>query len=382
MQQPYIVVVGSSNTDMVVKSARIPLLGETVTGGELFCVPGGKGANQAVAAARLGGQVCFVTKVGDDLFGRQAVEGYQNEGIDVEHIFRTEEAPTGVALILVDESGENLISVASGANHALTAVDVAAVADTIRGASVLMLQLEIPMESVLAAAQIAHEANVPVVLDPAPSPDGPLDPELLRCVSYLTPNETEASRLTGIQVTDQASAREAASKLLDSGPDHVIITLGRAGALACERDDAIMIEAFAVDAIDSTAAGDAFNGGLAVAIGGGRTFKRAVLETCATGALSTTQIGVQLSLPSAMKLDEFVLARGMTSSEARTRGSTLSFLKLVGGLFLLLEYGLILVPSLASGCPSPASVNLRTKADSETETACRSAETCVLLDFL
>ena len=248
-----------------------------------FCVPGGKGANQAVAAARLGQRVTFIGKVGSDLFGDQAIAGYQKEDIDVAHIFRSKDMPTGVALIMVDRAGENLISVASGANHALTAGDIEEVADVIRSASVLMLQLETAMEPVIAAAQIAHRANVPVILDPAPAPNAPLDPALLECVSFLTPNEGEASRLTGIAIDDEASARVAAKKLLAAGPSCVILTLGVAGALVCTSTGTAMIESFPVDAVDSTAAGDAFNGGLAAALAAGKSLDVAVVEACACG---------------------------------------------------------------------------------------------------
>ncbi len=306
MAHPHIVVVGSSNTDMVVKSARIPVPGETVTGGEFVCVPGGKGANQAVAAARLGAQVTFVAKVGDDLFGRQAIEGYQREGINVEHIGRSKNAPTGVALILVDDAGENLISVASGANHAFMPEDIERIGDVICSASVLMLQLEIPEETAIAAAKIAYDAGVPVILDPAPTPEGQLNPELLQRVSYLTPNENEAERLTGIPVTDEESAKAAATKLLSYGPENVFVTLGAAGTLAASRAGTIMIAGFPVNAVDSTAAGDAFNGGLAVAVGAGKSVKEAVLEANAAGALATTKLGAQPSLPRASELKELI----------------------------------------------------------------------------
>lgn len=306
MQSPRIVVVGSSNTDMVVRSARIPLPGETVTGGEFFCVAGGKGANQAVAAARLGGKVALVAKVGDDLLGAQAIEGYQREGIDVSHLLRTSDAPTGVALILVDHSGENSISVASGANHALTVSDVRNAAEAIRDANVLMLQMETPLETVLAAAEMAHDAGVPVILDPAPTPDEPLDAGLLSPVSCLTPNETEASRLTGVDVRDEPSARDAAARLLDRGPRCVILTLGAAGALVCDHSSTIKIDGFPVEAVDSTAAGDAFNGGLAFALGTGKPLPQAVVEACACGALATTKPGAQPSLPCGEQLAAFL----------------------------------------------------------------------------
>ena len=210
MSAPRIVVVGSSNTDMVVKSERIPVPGETVVGGEFVMAAGGKGANQAVAAARLGAEVTFVAKVGDDLFGNQAVEGYRREGILTDWILKDPHSHTGVALILVDAQGENSISVASGANHALTPEDVRLAAERIRAADVLLLQLETPLDTVACAVELAAEAGVATVLDPAPAPDAPLDGALLSNVTYLTPNESEAQRLTGIAVDDEASARAAA----------------------------------------------------------------------------------------------------------------------------------------------------------------------------
>ena len=302
---PSIVVVGSSNTDMVVKSDRLPGPGETVTGGRFAMVPGGKGANQAVAAARLGADVTFVAKVGDDVFGSQAIEGYRRDGIRTDFILRDPEHATGVALILVDRSGENLISVASGANHALTPADVDAAAERIRAADLLMLQLEIPLQSVARAAAIAHQAGVPVMLDPAPAPEGPLDAALLSQITYLTPNEGEAARLTGVEVTDEPSARRAAEKLLAAGARHVIVTLGARGALVASEQAAMLVPGRPVEAVDSTAAGDAFNGGLAVALAGGAAVDAAVRRANRVAALSVTRLGAQTSLPTAEELSRF-----------------------------------------------------------------------------
>jgi len=302
---PSIVVVGSSNTDMVVKSDRLPGPGETVTGGRFAMVPGGKGANQAVAAARLGADVTFVAKVGDDVFGSQAIEGYRRDGIRTDFILRDPEHATGVALILVDRSGENLISVASGANHALTPADVDAAAERIRAADLLMLQLEIPLQSVARAVAIAHRAGVPVMLDPAPAPEGPLDAALLSQITYLTPNEGEAARLTGVEVTDEPSARRAAEKLLAAGARHVIVTLGARGALVASEQAAMLVPGRPVEAVDSTAAGDAFNGGLAVALAGGAAVDAAVRRANRVAALSVTRLGAQTSLPTAEELSRF-----------------------------------------------------------------------------
>lgn len=305
MNTPRIVVVGSSNTDMVVKSDRLPAAGETVTGGQFVMAPGGKGANQAVAAARLGAAVTFVAKVGTDMFGDQAIDGYQQDGILTDLIQRDSEHHTGVALILVDGGGENLISVASGANHALAPSDLNPAVDRIRSASVLMLQLECPLDTVTRAAEIAAEAGVAVVLDPAPAPDSPLDAELLRNVAYLTPNETEATRLTGVEVTDEASAGTAAEKLLAVGARHVIVTLGSKGALVAGPEGSSLVPGHVVDAVDSTAAGDAFNGGLAAGLAGGMSLRDAVQQANLVGALSVTRLGAQPSLPTADDVKRF-----------------------------------------------------------------------------
>jgi len=303
MKRPRIVVVGSSNTDMVVKTERIPVPGETVTGGQFVLAAGGKGANQAVAAARLGAEVTFVARIGQDMFGDQAVEGYRKEGIVTDFVVRDPERHTGVALIMVDQQGENLIAVASGANHALTPADVERAAERIRAADAVMLQLETPMETVRFTAQLAADAGVPVILDPAPA--APLDRSLIERVTYLTPNESEAERLTGLPVQDEASAREAAARLLQTGARHVIVTLGSQGALSAGPDGATLIAGYRVEARDSTAAGDAFNGGLAAALANGLSLEEAVRRANLVGALSVTRMGAQPSLPTEEQLRRF-----------------------------------------------------------------------------
>ncbi len=226
MKVPRIVVVGSVNTDMVVKGQRLPAPGETVTGGRFVMVAGGKGANQAVAAARLGAEVTLVAKVGSDVFGDQAVEDFRREGIHTEWLLRDPEHATGVALILVDRAGENMISVAAGANAALSPAEVDQAGECIRAADVLMLQLEIPLDAVCRAARIAAADDVPVILDPAPA--APLPEQLWKHLTYVTPNESEAERLTGIDVHDEDTARLAAGRLLECGARCAIITLGAA----------------------------------------------------------------------------------------------------------------------------------------------------------
>jgi ribokinase len=303
MKTSRIVVVGSSNIDMIVKAERIPVPGETVTGGRFVMASGGKGANQAVAAARLGAEVTFVAKVGQDVFGEQAVEGYRKEGIVTDLIFRDRRNHTGTALIMVDDAGENLIAVASGANHALKPEDVEHAADAIRTADSVMLQLETPMETVEFTARLAAEAGVPVILDPAPA--APLADTLLEQVAYLTPNKSEAESLTGVQIQDEASAHAAAKMLLARGVRHVIITLGSKGAVVCTPDQSILVPGYRIDARDSTAAGDAFNGGLATALARGLPLNRAVGEANLVGALSVTKVGAQPSLPNEDEVRRF-----------------------------------------------------------------------------
>jgi len=302
---PRIVVVGSSNTDMVVKAERIPVPGETVTGGQFVMAAGGKGANQAVAAARLGAEVTFLAKLGEDMFGDQAVDNYRKEGIVTNLILRDPMNSTGVALIMVDDEGENLIAVASGANHFLSPQDVERAAERIRGADMVMLQLETPMETVEFTARLADDAGVPVILDPAPA--APLADALLEQVTYLTPNETEAERLTGIKVEDDVSAEAAAMNLLQRGAGNVIVTLGAKGALFATPDRVDLVPAYEVEPRDSTAAGDAFNGGLASALAKGLPLEEAVREASLVGALSVTRLGAQPSLPTEDEVRRFAM---------------------------------------------------------------------------
>jgi ribokinase len=304
MSKP-IVVIGSSNTDMIIKVARIPKPGETVIGGEFSTAAGGKGANQAVSAARAGGQVVFVARVGEDMFGEQALNGFMSDGIHVDHVIKDKTAPSGVALIFVDEKGENSIAVASGANAHVSVSDVDAVQDIIASAGIVLMQLEIPIETVKAAAEIADENNVPVILNPAPAQ--PLDDELLRHISILTPNETEAELLTGIRVKDDSSASKAADKLLAKGIYTVLITLGARGVFAASPDFRGIIPAFEVKkAVDTTAAGDVFNGVLAVSLAEHKCLVDAVRFSNAAAALSVTKLGAQTSAPYRAEIEAFM----------------------------------------------------------------------------
>lgn len=320
MKQTKIAVVGSSNTDMIVKSHRIPMPGETVVGGEFLVAPGGKGANQAVAAARLGAEVQFISRVGADAFGDQAIAGYRGDGINTDLIVRDPENATGVALILVDEAGENAISVASGANHAMALEDIERAAAVIREADVLVMQLELPLSVVEGAAEIAAQAGVPVILDPAPAPEKPLPETLLRNITCIKPNASEAGGLTGIRVADESSARQAAGVLLGMGPSCVIITMGSAGALLADESGVVLVPATPIAAVDTTAAGDAFSGALAVGWGSGLRRADAVRLASSAGAFAATRMGAQPSLPSISELEAFRLETGTEWQLSKSAG--------------------------------------------------------------
>lgn len=299
-----IAVVGSSNTDMILRMERIPKPGETIIGDDFCTVAGGKGANQAVAAARAGADVTFIARVGTDMLGDQAIEGFRKDGIDVSHVRRDTVASSGVALIFVDEKGENCIGVAGGANAKLSPADVQAASGAIASADILVMQLETPIETVEAAAKIAHDVGVKVILNPAPAQA--LPESLLPCVSILTPNESEVEILTGQSVASDVDAATAAGLLADKGVDTVLITLGPKGAYAFAGDRKELMAGFEVEAVDSTAAGDVFNGALAVAIAEGKPLREAVAFANAAGALSVTRLGAQPSAPSREQIDRFL----------------------------------------------------------------------------
>ena len=288
-----IVVLGSTNTDMVVSGAKIPVPGETVCGGSFMMNPGGKGANQAVAVNRLSakkGSCVFIAKVGDDLFGRDTAARLAQEGIDARLVTDRRNA-SGTALILVDKKGQNCISVALGANGTLSPKDVKKFAPVIRSADALLLQLETPLETVLWAAQAAHAKKVPVVLNPAPA--AKLPKELYRCLDWITPNETEAELLTGVKVTDLASAQKAEAVLKRRGVANVVITLGSKGCYAAGR----IHPCVKVKAVDTVAAGDTFNGAFVVALAEGRSVDEAVAFAQKASAIAVTRPGAQSSVP-------------------------------------------------------------------------------------
>jgi len=301
-----IAVVGSSNTDMIIKTAKIPRPGETILGGEFHMAAGGKGANQAVAAARAGGVVTFIARVGSDIFGKKAVEGFIRDGIDVKYVYKDRRAASGIALIIVGADGENSIAVASGANANLTPEDVRRAERAISSAKILLMQLETPLETVREAAEIAAAYRVPVILNPAPAKA--LDDNLLRRISILTPNETETEMLTGIKIRKESDMARASQKLLNKGVRAVFITLGSKGVFVASETEKIrrIIPAFKVKAVDTTAAGDVFNGALAVALAEGRPLLEAARFANAAAALSVTKMGAQPSAPHRKEIENFL----------------------------------------------------------------------------
>ena len=302
MESKKIVVVGSTNMDMVVKTRHIPAPGETVLAGSFFINPGGKGANQAVAAARLGGNTSFISKVGNDVFGKQSAKLLDEEGVSTRFLLSDEELPSGVALITVDEKGENTIVVASGANGNLYPKHIEEALDEIAGADIILMQLEIPMETVEFVAKYAASKNVKVILDPAPANE--LSAELLSYINIITPNQTEAEMLCGIKVHDIESAEKAANAIYSLGVKNVLVTLGDLGAVICSEGKIQLVPAPKVEAVDTTAAGDVFNGGLAVALSEGKTLADAVYFGCLAAAVSVTRPGAQSSIPHRKELDQ------------------------------------------------------------------------------
>lgn len=305
MSESKILVIGSSNTDMVICTGHLPLPGETVIGGTFFMNPGGKGANQAVTVARLGGRVSFICKTGSDIFGHQANQLFNEEGIDTSYVFSDTKNPSGVALITVDTDAENCIVVAPGANAHLTPNDLKRSAEAVEAADIILLQLEIPMQTVEAAAAMAYRLGKKVVLNPAPV--SKLSAGLLETLYAITPNETEAEAISGIRITDEHTAEEAARKIASMGVCNVIITLGAKGALVFDGEHCEVVPAYKIQAVDTTAAGDVFNGALVVALSEGRTLPEAVRFACKASAISVTRSGAQNSVPYRTEVDVFNL---------------------------------------------------------------------------
>lgn len=313
--RPKIVVVGSSNTDLVVQVNYLPAPGETILGDNFMMARGGKGANQAVAAARLGAEVTFISRLGQDSFGEMALSACQAEQINTEFISIDTQSASGVALIMVDQLGENVIAVAGGANNTLAPEHVHAAEAAIQEAECVLLQLEIPLETVKTAVSLANKHNVPVILNPAPAMALPTD--LLQAIDILTPNETEAAILGLIN-------REAGDNIQDINPfgiQTVIVTLGGRGALLVQENVRDHIPAYPIDVVDTTAAGDAFNGALAVALANGRSLPDAIDFANAAGALAASKAGAQTSLPTPEKVEQL---QSTTILNTKKRGGALA----------------------------------------------------------
>ncbi len=313
---PDILVVGSLNTDLVVRAPRFPQPGETISGEDLQVIPGGKGANQAVAAARLGSSVSMLGRVGKDNFGDLLLNNLKSNQVDSQLVQR-DDASTGTAIIIVDSNGQNSIVLSAGANGKVTSADITSFLDH----KLLLLQLEIPLETVLSAAQRAHENGLRVILNPAPAQQIP--DSLISLADFIIPNETELSLLTGLPVSDFNSTEQAARKLLEQGAQNVIVTLGSKGALIVTRAQVTYVDAYAVDVVDTTAAGDAFIGGFAAKLlesdsllsniqehtltsTRALALQRAVRYGCACGALAATKFGAQPSLPTKEDVEKFI----------------------------------------------------------------------------
>lgn len=301
-----ITVVGSFVVDLTSRAPHMPVPGETVLGRSFRLGPGGKGGNQAVAAARAGSQVNMITKLGDDEFGAIAKKSFSAEGINLDYTIVTKDHPTGSALIIVDDSGENMIVVTLGACGTITHEEIYAAEEVIKNSSVVMTQLETSSEAVVATIEIASKYNVPIIFNPAPYNDN-YPREILPMVTYVTPNETEAGYMTGLEVNSNESVLLAASKIREMGVKNVIITLGKRGCLIYgEAVDYTFIPAFKVEAVDTTGAGDAFNGGLAHAIEKGMEIKRAVSYASVVAGISVTRFGTAPSMPTEAEINKFL----------------------------------------------------------------------------
>ena len=299
-----ILVIGSLNADLVVRAPRFPKAGETISGEDLQILPGGKGANQAVAAARQGVKTAMVGRVGNDSFGPFLLNSLKSDAVDITNVL-VHDSATGTATIIVDSNGQNSIVLSAGANGKVSIRDI----DSLTvDAKILLLQLEIPLETVIHAAKWCKEKGMTVVLNPAPA--RALPDELISNADFILPNETELNSLTGVPVRDLASAEQAARKLLKRGAQHVIVTLGENGALAVTREQVIQSNSYKVSVVDTTAAGDAFIGGFASALLRGLELKEAVKYSNACGALAATKFGAQPSLPNKEETEEFMSLRG------------------------------------------------------------------------
>ena len=296
-----ILVVGSLNADLVVRAPRFPQSGETISGEDLQVIPGGKGANQAVAASRLGANVSMLGRVGKDNFGDLLLDNLKSNNVDT-HLIQRDDASTGTATVIVDGNGQNSIVLSGGANGKVTTSDLKRA--SFSTFSMLLLQLEIPTATVLSAAKFAKENGVRVILNPAPAKNIP--EKLISLVDFIIPNETELSLLTDQSVTDTSSAEKAAKLLIERGAQTAIVTLGSKGALIVNNEMSKQVDTYQVDVVDTTAAGDAFIGGFATALVENKSLADAVQFACACGALATTKFGAQPSLPPKTEVENLI----------------------------------------------------------------------------
>lgn len=297
MEKKKIVILGSCNTDLVIKVRHFPLPGETIIGSDFMTNQGGKGANQAVSVARMGGQALFIAKVGNDSFGKNSIAAMNEEGIDTRFCFVTDKAPTGVAMIDVDDKGENCIIVASGANALLSIEDVELARKEIESASILLMQLETPIPTLMYAAEMAHEAGVTVVLNPAPFPKDALPKEFLKNVDIITPNETEAGAMSGVHVCDETSALQAIEAIQKLGVSKVVITAGSAGAYTVVNGKAVCVPTYKTKVVDTTAAGDTFCGALCVSLSEEKDITSSIAFANKAASISVTRMGAWRSIP-------------------------------------------------------------------------------------
>ncbi len=307
MSSKRLTVIGSSNVDMICQLDHLPALGETVTGGKFMQAMGGKGANQAVAAGRAGGNVRFITCLGDDAYARQCLDNFRNDGINTDSVIIRKGTHTGVALIMIDDQGRNYLAIASGANHAITPSDMDSCESAIRDSSMLLMQNEIAPEAAQRVLEIAAAANIPVIFNYAPVGSAPVP--VSDKFSCLVVNETEASQLSGLQVCSREQVEKAAIRLAEMGPETVIITLGAQGSYIRRRSEQFYLPPFKVSPVDTTAAGDTYCGALAVALLEGQSLRDATIFATAASAISVTRMGAQPSIPTRQEIDAFLKER-------------------------------------------------------------------------
>jgi ribokinase len=308
-----VVVIGSYNTDLTIKTGRIPHPGETIIGGIFSEGGGGKGANQAVAAVRTGADVCFIARVGNDVLGREGIQRLKKERIDVDFVVQDSEVSTGVAFIVVDDRGENSIVVASGANARLSPADIEAAKNELTSAAVLLVQLESPLDAVRASIAYAHASGATVIMNPAPAQ--PLELTLLHEIDIITPNKVEAEMITGIKVSDEESLRSIVKRFYKFGIKNVLITLGSKGIFAGMNGHMEMIPTYQVRTVDSTGAGDVFSGSLAAFLAEGMPIEKAARLAIASSSISVTRMGAQNSAPRRAEIENFITSYVSSESE-------------------------------------------------------------------